>query len=54
MELAALFPPPTCTVPIEFDAVLFPLPATAAGAETPAFPTGVLLLADTFTDVLPI
>src|SRR5439155_2156081 len=41
-EPAALFPPPTWTVPVDVEALLPPPPPTAAGSETENTPSGVV------------
>ena len=48
-----MFPPPTCTAPVEFEALLPPVPPTDTGAETDPPPAGVLPVTDASTDVFP-
>jgi hypothetical protein len=48
-----VLPPPTCTPPTEFDAVLLPVPATDVGAETVPVADVEPAVADGLTDALP-
>jgi hypothetical protein len=51
--LLAVWPPPACTAPTEFEAVLPPDPAIEIGAETPAVAPAWLAPTDGLTPVLP-
>jgi hypothetical protein len=53
VELPAELPPPTCTAPTEFEAVLLPEPPTDVGAETLALAVVEPAVTDGLTDVLP-
>src|SRR5204863_3643690 len=50
----AVLPPPACTEPTEFVAVLLPVPVMDVGAETAALAPDWLAPADGVTETLPI